>query len=228
MAPRGKAAKIVKSSKISKRKLRSTSTSADDSDSDFNLESSSDAVASKRRRARGRGISLSKTITHCVTKPSIKATRSMKTGVQAASAAPADEPMESEEVPYWQRRRPLNPSTQYEEPTAKQVADAAADWSRGQRDSRFPEFEPYNLVTQDPTENDMIMHLSEERTSAWATFNSCFKNDTKIQSTRLETFTRRSSSSNMTCRQTKSNTTHTQQLSRTARYVLLVCGLSLR
>ena len=105
MAPRGTAAKIVKRSKISKRKPRSISPSADDSDSDFNIESNSEAVASKRRS--GRGISSSKTITHCVTKPSIKVTRSMKTGVQAAAVAQPDEPKEPEEVPYWQRRRPL-------------------------------------------------------------------------------------------------------------------------
>lgn len=73
-----------------------------------------------------------------------------------------DEPKEGEEVPYWQRRRPLNPTNPHEEPTAKQVADAAADRSRGQHDSRFPEFKLYDLFIQDPTEDDVIIRLSEE------------------------------------------------------------------
>jgi hypothetical protein len=170
MVSRGKAAKYAK--KTSMRKPRAVSPSPNDLDPDFNIDIESDSgVVIQRRQRRGARPSLSKTTDSCVTQPCVKVTRSMKADAQVrksdlsvilSSQHQTQKLKEPEEVPYWQRRRPLNPYFSYQEPTAKQAADAAADWKEGQKDPRYPEFQLYDLVIQEPTANEIIIRLSEE------------------------------------------------------------------
>ena len=154
MSPRGKAAKVARTKKVSHRKPSTISALDNDTDPDFSIERSPEAVASKRRNGR-RAVS-AKNTNSIVANASTRATESTKMNI------PTYVEPEPEEVPYWQRWCNPKPGAPRKFPTAKQVTEAAADWGEGQHDPAFPDFDLYDIVIQDPTVDDVIMKLSTE------------------------------------------------------------------
>ena len=149
MAPQGEAANVAQTKKVLKRKPSTIPAFDVDDDSDFTIEASPKVTASKRKkRTRAASAKLSGKSTEL-------AALNVLTNLVLEGA-------ELERFPYWQRRRILNPNVPYKEPTAKQAADAAADWGEGQYDPAFPDFELYDIVIQDPKEDDVITSLSTE------------------------------------------------------------------